>query len=163
MKTRDRIVWLVRHAEAVDADAFDGPDMERPLTKKGRDAANAAFRRLAAMYGKPGAIVSSEAVRAVQTARLLDKAFSIKKQSSTPALNPGCRFRDIMNVALDSLKQTDFVVLVGHEPDLSDSVSRWTSRGNLSVRLKKGAVAELVLNAKKTATLQMLIYPEVLG
>jgi phosphohistidine phosphatase len=156
-------VWFVRHAEAVEADEFSGPDLARPLTARGRRLAGNAYKQLAAARSGPSVVISSKAVRATETADLFCDAFKIKKRDATAKLNPGCSFREIRTVALAALEHSDSVALIGHEPDFSDAISRWTSGGKLSLKMKKGAVAELELNENQTGTLTMLVPPDVLG
>jgi len=156
-------LWFVRHAEAVEADEFAGDDMERPLSAAGRRSARAAFSRLAKIRRGPDVILSSEAVRARETARLLGNAFDIKFFKSTALLNPGCRFKDIHRVIAALPKKTGLAALVGHEPDFSNAVSRMTSGGHLQLVLKKGAVAELEIDGDGTAQLLMVVPPDLLG
>jgi broad specificity phosphatase PhoE len=60
-----RVVHLVRHAQALDREAWHRPDALRPLTPRGEAQARAIGQRLAP--GAPGAIVSSPAARCVAT------------------------------------------------------------------------------------------------
>jgi phosphohistidine phosphatase len=156
-------LWLIRHAEAVDAEKFFGGDLERPLTPAGRKSAQAAFTRLASLRRGPDVVISSCAVRALETARIFGLAFGIQKIEQTEGLNPGCRFKDIRNVVRKLPKRIQFAALVGHEPDFSEAISRWTSDGQLGLILKKGGLVELEWNKGGTADLVMAIPPDILG
>lgn len=156
-------LWLVRHAEAVEAASFHGTDLERPLTPEGRRSAQAAFMRLASLRRGPEVIVSSEAVRAWETARILAVAYGRVDCRRTPLLNPGCRFKDIRRAVAGLPSGVAFAALVGHEPDFSQAVSRWTSGGALNLVFKKGAVVELELDDAGGAALRLIVPPDLLG
>lgn len=71
-------VHLVRHALAGDRDKWRGHDEVRPLTKRGWAQAEALARTLAAR--RPGVLVSSPAVRCVQTIEPLGEALALPVQ-----------------------------------------------------------------------------------
>jgi 8-oxo-dGTP diphosphatase len=58
-------LYVVRHAHAGSRSAWDGPDLDRPLSRRGRKEAAAIAADLAA--AGIGRLVSSPAVRCVQT------------------------------------------------------------------------------------------------
>jgi phosphohistidine phosphatase len=156
-------LWLIRHAAAVEADEFSGSDLERPLTSKGRLSAKKAFKQLARIRSAPDVVISSCAVRAIETARLFGKAFGVNDIRQTAILNPGCSFREIKKVVAGLPANIPFAALVGHEPDFSDAVSRWTSGGKLSLALKKGGLVELELHDNETVDLVMAFPPDILN
>lgn len=156
-------LWFIRHAAAVEADEFSGGDLKRPLSAKGRASAKNAFKRLARIRPAPDVVISSFAVRAVETAQLFSKAFDISDIQQTDLLNPECSFRDIKKVVADLPPGVTFAVLVGHEPDFSDAISRWTSGGKLSLVLKKGGLVELDLHDDETVDLVMAFPPDILN
>jgi len=155
-------LWLIRHAEAVEAEKFSGGDLERPLTARGKRSAEKVFRKLSRLRPCPGIVISSNAVRSRETAEIFCRSFGIKKFEKTEQLNPGCRFKDIKRVMKTIPEKIDFAVLIGHEPDFSEAVSRFTSRGELSLILKKGGIAELEFNESGTIRLGMVIPPDIL-
>jgi 8-oxo-dGTP diphosphatase len=57
-------IWLIRHAKAGARDAWTGDDDDRPLSKAGQHQADRLVRALEA---KPVRVLSSPAVRCVQT------------------------------------------------------------------------------------------------
>jgi len=61
-----RVVFLVRHAKAVDRDDWSGDDLERPLTKSGRRQAE-SIAALLAREKSIDSIRSSPALRCVDT------------------------------------------------------------------------------------------------
>jgi phosphohistidine phosphatase len=124
------MIWLLRHAEAEDANGR--PDAERPLTEKGRAQAHAAGLGLKALGVPLDACLSSPLVRARDTALIACEPLGLEVQIA-PELAGG-RF-DPERVA------TGFgadVLLVGHNPDVAQAIYECTGA---RVRMKKGALA----------------------
>lgn len=164
MKKRSRkILWLIRHAEAVDAEIFSGDDLDRPLTLRGQRSADKVFKKLSRLRPCPGMVISSKAVRARETAEIFCRNFGIKTFKEYEQLNPGCRFKDMKRVIKEIPAKIDFAVLIGHEPDFSEAVSRFTSGGELSLILKKGGIVELEFSETETIRLSMVIPPDILA
>jgi phosphohistidine phosphatase len=112
---------ILRHAKAQpDAPAGDHP---RHLTTRGRRDAAAIGAHINQTIGRPDEIVSSDAVRARQTAELVAEATGY---SAPLTLEPG-----IYGAGVDSLLQAvrtrpdtaETVVLVGHNPGLEELVA----------------------------------------
>lgn len=156
-------ILFIRHAEAIEAAEFDGPDMMRPLTKRGAASAASAFKRLAAMLPKPDVVVSSEAVRAAATADIFVSAFGIRAKEVSPVLNPGCEEKDFRTLVGEWPKRTRYTVVVGHEPDISHLVSWITAGGSLSMKVKKGACIEVEMDEKCRGLLRFAVPPELLA
>ncbi len=111
-------IYLVRHAEALDATEGLADEL-RYLTRRGRKDAAKLARRLKKHHVRPGRIISSPLVRAVQTAELLAAEIgSDTLVTATVALSPGASAEALMAL----ICQTDTpksLLLVGHEPQLS--------------------------------------------
>lgn len=69
-------LYIVRHAKAGKRSEWDGPDELRPLSDKGWEQAQAIAEKLNEL--KPSALISSPAVRCMQTLEPLSKAAKIK-------------------------------------------------------------------------------------
>jgi phosphohistidine phosphatase len=128
MTVLPKVLIFVRHAIAVDAEDFDGPDAERPLTKKGVKKATKVFTKLVEHY-RPTRIVTSPYVRARDTAQLLKDALAGVDETGdagppvilTSALTPDATWDDWRaELASGKLGITadDVVCVVGHEPSL---------------------------------------------
>jgi phosphohistidine phosphatase len=138
-----RIV-LVRHGPAEDRDPVRWPnDDRRPLTQKGRSQTRRAARGLARVTTSVDRLASSAAERAVDTARLVRSALEDPPELETwPELGPG----NLPNVILDRLRRSarpgQDLLLVGHEPTLTEFVGlALTGDGVPVVRLTKGGAA----------------------
>jgi 8-oxo-dGTP diphosphatase len=91
----DRPVYLVRHAKAGDRDAWPEDDLLRPLSRKGRAQAEGLVRLL---HDAPiDHVVSSPAVRCVQTVRPLAIARSIPVEEH-PSLAEGTPTADALGL-----------------------------------------------------------------
>ncbi len=69
-------LYIVRHAKAGKRSEWDGPDALRPLSDKGWEQSQAIAEKLIEL--KPSALISSPAVRCVQTLEPLSEATKIK-------------------------------------------------------------------------------------
>lgn len=69
-------LYIVRHAKAGKRSEWDGPDESRPLSDKGWEQAQAIAEKLVGL--KPSALISSPAVRCMQTLEPLSKATKIE-------------------------------------------------------------------------------------
>jgi len=113
------LLYLVRHADAGDRDVHLWPDdRERPLTPKGRqrfEKAAPALRRIAADVD---VVLSSNLVRAWQTAQIASKKGGWPAPVECSALEPAGTSVEVVNALSPYLNSTG-VALVGHEPNLS--------------------------------------------
>jgi phosphohistidine phosphatase len=127
-----RQIWLLRHGEAEPHGTR--PDPERRLTTRGESQSRAAGRAIVALGDDFGAVLSSPRVRALDTARLAAGTWGGEPQVHEP-LSSGFGARD----ALEALRSSggERVLLVGHEPDLSNIVAELTGA---RIDLKKGGL-----------------------
>lgn len=115
-----KTLTLVRHAKS----SWDQPglaDFDRPLNQRGRDDAPAAAARFAHAFPAPGRILSSPALRALETARAFARALEV----DADAIVADRRIYAADTSALLSVlrEQPDSVsdlVLVGHSPAVAD-------------------------------------------
>ena len=123
------MIFLLRHGDAEDA-ADD--DAARRLTPKGERQARDAGRALAALGVELGACLASPRVRAIETARLACEALPGVEPESAAELGGGGF--DALSLAAGR----GDVLLVGHEPDLSNELARLTGA---RAKLRKGGLA----------------------
>ncbi len=111
---------LLRHGIAVEAEAWDGSDENRPLTERGKKRVRQAAAGLAALGCKPTRLFSSPLVRAYDTARLLRTAVCpTLKIETRDELASGASAEQILSL-LRSCPAGSMVVCVGHEPLLGE-------------------------------------------
>lgn len=122
------LVYLLRHADAVMASA-ELSDESRFLSDRGRADARAIGAALVHLHIEPTAIVTSPLVRAVQTAELVAAAFpSPPRVSIDEQLAPG---RSTLRLVAE-LPTRRGVLLVGHEPSISELAAVLTHRRDVS-------------------------------
>jgi phosphohistidine phosphatase len=122
------VIYLLRHG---DAEKGDGDDDARRLTAKGERQARAAGRALAALGANLDACLTSPKLRAAETARLACEPLGLE-----PEVAEELRGGGFDSLALAAGRGD--VLLVGHEPSLSDEVARLTGG---RVKLRKGGIA----------------------
>jgi phosphohistidine phosphatase len=155
-------ILFIRHAEAVEADEFDGPDLKRPLTRAGEKSARKAFRTLARLIDEPDVLMCSEAVRARQTAKLAAAAFKMPGIVQSAKLNPGCSIKLFQKLLKELPGSTELVAVVGHEPDFSSIISELVARGRLDLDLRKGACAAVDVDGRR-GRLVFAVSPDMLA
>lgn len=145
-------VLLVRHAKAFERDAAAWPDdTRRPLTVAGRTEFVRLAKRLRSALPAVDLLLSSPAVRAWQTARLLHEYAGWPEPSRCDALSLEQSAAVVRpDAAIPASAWTGpqaLVALVGHEPVLSQTAS-WlltADAARLSIDMKKGAVVAIDL------------------
>jgi phosphohistidine phosphatase len=159
------LVYLVRHAIAVEREQFQGSDDSmRELTDKGMARMRQNLRGLARLKLHWDEIWSSPFLRAKQTADILAEypGFEGRFRLIEPLRSGG----DLVQVVseLQSHANLDAVALVGHEPDLGELATRLISGQTFSgVAFKKGGIACIAIETAATplrGELQWLLTPK---
>jgi phosphohistidine phosphatase len=156
-------LYLVRHADAGDPMAWTGDDAERPLSKKGRRQAKRLGQHLQALDIRPDLLLTSPKVRAAETARLVGRAIGVKPSTDDRlAIDFGQTVLASLVAALPA--ETRSVLLVGHDPDLSDAAT-WLVGAPLTLR--KGALALIELDDREAGaargSLRWLLPPDAVA
>lgn len=113
-------LYFLRHAHALAHEDWQGEEAARPLTDKGRRQAEGAARGLATLRPAFEAIISSPYVRAYETAVIVGRITGLPVATADD-LTPGFDLRRLDHV-LGLRPEAVGIVLVGHEPDLSQLV-----------------------------------------
>jgi phosphohistidine phosphatase len=139
-----RQLWLLRHGEAEPHGTR--ADSERRLTERGVAQSRAAGVALARLGVDFDLVLYSPKVRARQTAELAAEAWSEQQRSCLSEHAPlAGDFRAEQALeALAGAGASGRVLLVGHEPDLSQVAAEL---GGGRIDLKKGGLAALRLDA----------------
>jgi phosphohistidine phosphatase len=136
------MLYLFRHG---DAEHEAVSDAARRLTEKGERQARDGGAALAGLGARIDACLASPRVRAFETARLACEELPDVEPEIAPELAGG---------GFDALALAagrGDVLLVGHEPDLSDELARLTGA---RAKLRKGGIAIV-----EGSTLQALLRP----
>ena len=154
-----RQLWLLRHAEAEPHGSRE--DSARRLTERGEQQARAAGAAIARIGVGFDAILFSPKIRAAQTAEIAAEAWEEDERERMAVHLPLAGGFEAAQ-ALDALAGTGAdgrVLLVGHEPDLSQLAA---SLAGARVDLKKGGLAVLRLDGA-SAELAVLMRPRELA
>jgi phosphohistidine phosphatase len=134
---------LLRHGPAEPKNDWRGDDAERPLSTEGRLQVKDVAASLARQAVRPDVILTSPYVRARQTAQIFAEVHGLADViKPDERLAPGFGARQLSKV-LRNCADCKTVMLVGHEPDLSDLVRALTGGGRIAIR--KAAVAHVDL------------------
>jgi phosphohistidine phosphatase len=123
------MLWLLRHAEAVDG----MPDEDRALTERGVRQATDAGRALRAIGAEIDVCLSSPKVRARQTADLACEVLGVEVETEQRLAGQPVDVEDL-------IAGRGNVLLVGHDPSFTLLVHDLTGA---QARMKKGGVAAI--------------------
>jgi phosphohistidine phosphatase len=149
----DLILW--RHADAQDG----SPDLERSLTPKGRAQAKKVAAWLNQHLPQGTRVLVSPAVRALQTADALDRAYEVVE-----GIAPGVDATHVLHAA-GWPDAKGAVLVVGHQPTLGEAASLLLFGEGRGMSIKKGGVVWLtnrVRGAAPQTLLKAAITPELL-
>ncbi len=139
-------LFLLRHGIAVERDEFDAANDEaRPITRKGRRQLRAVAKAMRAMELRFDTILSSQLVRARQTAEIITAEFKLEQRLALAnELKPGGGAKKLIQKIGGLKPAPENVLLVGHEPDLNELISLLvTGQAGGGFALKKGGLAKL--------------------
>lgn len=155
-------LYFLRHGIAADAEEFAGSDAERPLTKEGRNRMEREARALARLGVEVDAVITSPLLRARQTAEIALGAVASRSDLVVDdRLGPDFDIAKLRELLSDRAN-CDALMIVGHEPSMSATLSALIGGG--TIELKKGGVARVNIDDPSTArgTLEWLLTPKVL-
>jgi phosphohistidine phosphatase len=135
-------LYVMRHGIAEDVSAT-GADRDRELTAEGRKKTREAGQALKGLEIQFELVLASPFARAWQTAEILVEALNCPRLlSRCEALSSGAPLKPL--VAELGAIACGSVLIVGHEPDLSQLISVMLSGGlDVAVSMKKGALAKI--------------------
>jgi len=156
------LLYFLRHASAGKTISDPKKDERRPLDEEGILQGRYVGRMLANLDIQVDQIISSPLKRARQTASLVanEMAFEAPVQIDD-ALRPEAEYEQFQAM-LSRYKKYDAVMVVGHNPSLTEFLSKSISAGSGSAQIdfKKGSVARVEMNGR-TGMLQWLVTPKV--
>jgi phosphohistidine phosphatase len=155
------LLHLLRHADAGDPLAWDGPDAARPLSDKGRSQSKRLGKFLADIRFSGTPFISSPKIRAAETAALAARPLDAKVALDDRLA--GAFTLETIEAMLSDSGDPERPVLVGHDPDFSELVA--VLCGAAGVQMRKGALARIEIDRPLQAgagTLRWLIPPDAL-
>ncbi|MGD0982862.1 MAG: histidine phosphatase family protein [Acidimicrobiales bacterium] len=158
---------VFRHSKSDWSADYGGSDLDRPLAKRGRKAARAAGRFLAATE-VPESVICSPALRATATLELASEArdWEWSVRESVALYDEGVE--GLLAEVRREPETTRLLMVVGHEPACSETV-QFLIGGGL-VRMPTAALARIDLLVEEwgevsagTGVLSWLVVPRVIG
>ncbi len=143
---------LIRHGLAGKKNSSKHPNDDlRPLSSKGRKLCKRAMIGLAGLGIRPQAILTSPALRCVETAKLVAREFDLnpKKTQHLPALHHSVAASTALG-KLAKMNLPNSLILVGHEPWIGEIISVLISgNAKAGIEMSKGGAALLRLESLK--------------
>lgn len=152
-------LYFFRHGHTEDSQGPEFDDFTRNLTNKGIERTEAAGKALVKLGVKPRMLYSSPRARARQTADILGKLLGVSVTVQED-VNFGFNIQHLDGLIAD-LSKEDEVMFVGHEPDLSITVSALVGGGEIV--MKKGGMArvDLITHAPLRGVLVWMLAPRL--
>jgi phosphohistidine phosphatase len=155
------LLHVLRHADAGDPAAWDGPDAARPLSEKGRNQSKRLGKFLAGIKFSGDPFLSSPKVRAAETAEIVASPLKARVELDD-RLGDALTLETIEAILRDA-GDPERPVLVGHDPDFTELVSLLC--GAAGVEMRKGGLARIEVDRPLQAgagTLRWLLPPDAL-
>jgi phosphohistidine phosphatase len=154
-------VYFLRHASAGQHKSDPAKDEKRPLDNDGIEQCTTVGRAMAALETHVDVILSSPLKRAAQTASLVANELAYEEKIVlTPALRPDANYPRF-TALLDEYSQQEAIMVVGHNPNLSEFLGRLIGGGSRAgMDLKKGAVARVEVDRRR-GILHWMFTPKV--
>lgn len=137
---------FIRHAKALKREEWSEDDLLRPLSSKGIKEANIYFKEYSKILKNVDSIFTSKATRSKESGALL-KRFIEREVLENELLNPGRSVDGFRKFYLSLDKSTlKNIVIIGHEPDLSEIISSIVSSQSFAnFKIKKCSMLEVEL------------------
>jgi phosphohistidine phosphatase len=139
-------LYILRHGIATARGFTVYPNDDRPLTEEGVRKMKCNAAGIAKLVPGFDVILTSPLKRAHETASITAEAVgSANALKVVEQLLPGKSVQDIFSVLM-KFRNKRTVLLVGHEPNLSEFASHVIGCSTSSIELKKGALCRIDVN-----------------
>ena len=159
-------LYFLRHGFAGQPEAPDVDD-DRPLTKSGILKMEKSAESIASIVTSFDVILSSPLKRAHQTALIIAREMGYKdKIEHSDLLRPGAQIgKFLTSLEKYGKEEKQSVLLIGHEPDMSNIISLLTGIPAGSIEFKKSAFCNIEVtsfSASARGKLLWLLQPKLL-
>ena len=145
-------LYFLRHGEA-DWPNWKKSDDERPLTDRGKEEMKKVAAFLARLKVSLDQIITSPLPRAEQTAAIVAKQLELKLREDK-LLEPGFGSSELKKLL--EKYPAESVMIVGHEPDFTETISALTGA---SLKLSKAGLALVDLDVSKMRGRLLWLFP----
>jgi phosphohistidine phosphatase len=156
------ILYFMRHASAGESLEDSQKDHKRALDDEGVQQCSMMGRILGELDIAIDGIISSPLKRSAQTASLVSSEMGFEgKVRLSDALHPDAEFSDFRTL-IEGLQGCEAVLLVGHNPNLSDFLSMILGgpESDVYIDLRKASIARVELKRMR-GTLQWYLPPKL--
>lgn len=154
-------IYFLRHGAAVERAGWERDDALRPLTGAGRRRLERIADTLADLDLGLGAIITSPLVRARQTAEIVAARLGVA-WAEDARLAPGCDAARLCAVLRDH-PDAATIMVVGHEPDLGETIGALIGGGRVACRKGGLALVNLPDASSREGQLAWLVPPRILA
>ncbi len=158
-------LYVLRHGRAGQRGPEYPDDSKRPLTRDGRSRIEKVAEAMEALGVRYDRLLTSPFTRALETAEIVARAQGTSATlEEARELEQGAGPEAVLRKIRREHGSDDALLLVGHEPDLGQLVSRLLTGANdgLGIALKKGGLVKLALESlapRSRATLEWMLTP----
>lgn len=156
-------IYFLRHEVAADRHEWKGCDADRPLTEVGMERMKRSAAAIAGLDLELDAILSSQLKRARQSALIVAEALGAQNHLLVDGRLGAGFDRDALAEILRDHAGLDSLMLVGHEPGLTSTVSALIGGGRLVCRKGGLVCVKLPEPASLHGELLWLIPPRILA
>ena len=135
------ILYFLRHGLAGDRISWQEGDHVRPLSDKGKERMHQEAGKIASLDLGIDCIITSPLTRALQTAQIVAEHLGMQDDLIVDErLAPGFDHDSLAEI-LHAYPKVKSLLLVGHEPDFSETISAIIGGGRIVC--KKGSLAKV--------------------
>ena len=134
-------LYLIRHSIAENI-SIDKKDFDRELTEEGKFVIKKTSEAWKNYIGNVDVVFTSPLKRAIQTAEIISANLQeIPNLIKDNNLGTGSRTADLIDI-LNSLEYKN-VVVVGHQPDLSQHINNFCGTGSFNLAFPPASLAKI--------------------
>ena len=134
-------LYLIRHSIAENI-SYDKKDFDRELTEEGKFVIKKSSEAWKNYVGNVEVIFTSPLKRAIQTAEIISSTLQeIPNLIKDNNLATGSRTSDLIDL-LNSLEYKN-IMLVGHQPDLSQHINNFCGTGSFNLAFPPASLAKI--------------------
>jgi phosphohistidine phosphatase len=134
-------LYLIRHSIAENI-TIDKKDFDRELTEEGKFVIKKTSDAWKNFIGNVDVVLTSPLKRAIQTAEIISTNLQdIQNLIKDNNLGTGSRTADLIDI-LNSLQYKN-VVVVGHQPDLSQHINNFCGTGSFNLAFPPASLAKI--------------------
>jgi phosphohistidine phosphatase len=155
-------IYFLRHANAGEHKLSPSKDEKRTLDELGIEQSHMVGRGLSALQLKLDEIISSPLARAAETASIVAEEIGhVRKIILDDSLRPEATYSQFEQL-LERHANQESIMLVGHNPSMTEFVNRFIGVEHERLELKKAAVIRIQKDSGRAALVKWSMPPKVM-